>query len=81
MTLWAVSTLKERVKNQRDQILVDITLDEIKEIKEPESRIESMNEIGDMNLVFSQEMYLDEIFSEFKFATAAEYQDVEDDQD
>ena len=40
-----------------------------------------MNEIGDMNLVFSQEMYLDEIFSEFKFATAAEYQDVEDDQD
>ena len=78
MTLWAVNELKERVKKQREQIIFDDDLEEVKEIKEPESSIESINEIGDVNLVFSQEMYLDEIFSDFQFTTAAEYEDVED---
>ena len=78
MTLWAVNELKERVKKQREQIIFDDDLEEVEEIKEPESSIESINEIGDVNLVFSQEMYLDEIFSGFQFTTEAEYEDVED---
>ena len=53
MTLWAVDELKERVKKQREQIIFDSDFEEVEKIKDPESSIESINEIGDVNLIFS----------------------------
>ena len=43
-----------------------------KKSKEPEPRISSFNENGDVELVFNQEMYLDDIFADFDFTSASE---------
>ena len=60
--------------------MIIIDEEEVEEIVEPTASIQSINEIGDAKLSFSQEMYLDEVFADFEFATEAEYEDVADDE-
>ena len=60
---------------------MDITPEKAKETVAPESNIDSINEIGDVKLIFSQEMYLEEIFADFVFTTSTEYADGEEDSD
>ena len=36
---------------------------EVIKVKEPESAIEYVNEIGEMSLIFNQDMFLDEILN------------------
>ena len=48
-----------------------IAPEKVKELKEPVSSIAFFNEIGDVGLIFSQEMYLEEIFADFEFSTPA----------
>ena len=36
---------------------------DVKEVKEPQSAVEYVNEIGEMSLIFNQDMFLDEILN------------------
>ena len=51
------------------------------EAKEPAASIDSVNEIGDVTIIFSQDMFLEEIFGEYNFESDTEKEDVVEDED
>ena len=80
-TLYAVDTAKDRVQDSRNQVLVNLSPDEIEELPEPVSKIDSVNENGDVQLLFSQEMFLDQLFDGFSFSSEADYTGISDEDD
>ena len=64
-TLYAVNTVKERVKKRQSQVLVTIDPEEAEVLPEPKSKIDSINESGSVKLLFSQSMLFEETFGGF----------------
>lgn len=52
--------------------------EDIEEIKEPQFMVKSINEVGELVLLFSEEMLLEDIFGEYNFASTSTKQAEED---
>ena len=52
--------------------------EEIEELPEPKTKIESVNENGQVKLIYDQEMLFEETFGGFQFKTEAKYDESND---
>ena len=52
-TLYAVNTVRDRVRRRKSQVLVAIDPEEAEELPGPESKIDSINEGGAVKILFS----------------------------
>ena len=55
--------------------------EDIEEIKEPQFMVKSINEVGELVLLFSEEMLLEDIFGEYNFASTSDKQAEDDEED
>ena len=68
-TLQAFNTFKNRITQRKQQVLPFIEADQLAQLEPPQSQISTINEIGEVSLIFSEEMFLKELFVGFEFAS------------
>lgn len=68
-TLQAFNTFKNRITQRKQQVLPFIEADQLAKLEPPLSQITTINEIGEVKLIFSEDMFLEELFVGFEFAS------------
>lgn len=71
MDLWALKTLRERIKAQNELKMNEMGADFIEEAKEPEVKIEKISRYGQVKLLFSQEMSIEAVFADILLTTSS----------